>query len=268
MMFSRPIILISIIALISCNPDIDRDITTDLQVEGREVFRISLALEESYFLALQNLESYRNADTLSLPGCPDIQINEAERMVTLDFDVERECPSTFSVERKGKIHLQFLQTGTFERTTRMTYEDYQVKNFRIEGTREFRQLLNLNRRSEQFSDLLILDSFGSSSRISGDYDFTISFENGTVTAFEVTGRLNGRNITGRPLQMTPVSPKKYSIACIRSGQHLPFAGSETWQIFRTATMATAHNLNYESSTDCSNKAVINLSDGRQVIFEQ
>ncbi|WP_291777689.1 hypothetical protein [Cecembia sp.] len=268
MMLTRPYILVLLVILFACNPDIDKDITTDLQVEGNEIFRVSFALEESYLFAFQNLDAYRNADTLSLPGCPDILINETDRKVTLDFDVERDCPRGNTIERKGKIHLEFLQPGTFERITLISYEDYEVKNFRIEGSREFRQLLNFNRRTESFSDLLILDQFGSSTRVNGEYEFTLSFTNSTLSEFEVTGSLNGRNITGRPIRMEPNNPKKYQASCILSGQHLPNTGRETWRIFRNTTLATTHNLNYEADSDCQNKAIVNLSDGRQVIFEQ
>lgn len=268
MMFKSPLYLVFILAILACNPDIEKDITTDLQVEGREIFRVSFALEESYFFVLQNLDAYRNADSLSLPGCPDILINETERKVTLDFDIEGDCPFGGEIKRKGKLHLEFLQTGTFERTTRLSYEDYQVKDFRLEGSRDFRQLLNLNRRTEQFIDLLVLDAFGSSTRISGNYEFTLTRTNGEITEIETVGNLNGRNITGRPLLMESVSPRKYSINCLLSGRHLPFSGAETWQIFRTAALSTRHTLTYESTADCQNKALINLSDGRQLVFEQ
>lgn len=268
MMLRRPLILFLLVALFACNPDLDKDITTDLQVEGNEIFRVSFALEESYYLAFQNLDAYRNVDTLSLPGCPDILINESERKVTLDFDVERDCPAGNSISRKGKIHLEFLQTGTFERITRLSYENYEVKNFRIEGTREFRQLLNFSRRTERFSDLLVLDQFGSSTRLNGEYEFTLSFENGTLLGIEASGSLNGRNITGRPLQMEPINPKKYQVSCILSGYFLPSSGRETWRIFTNATLSTTHSLNYEADPGCQNKAIVDLSDGRQVIFEQ
>ncbi len=266
-MFTRPFILVLFFAVFACNPDIDKDITTDLQAEGKEIFRISFALEESYYFAFQNLNAYREGDTLSLPGCPDILINETDRKVTLDFDRERECPSAGNIKRKGKIHLQFLQSGTFERITRLSYEDYQVKDFRIEGAREFRQLLNFNRRKEQFSDLLILDQFGSSTRLDGDYEFLLTSENGELKEIETTGSLNGRNVTGRPIQMDPLNPKKYSVNCIQIGKFLPYTGAETWQVFRNTTLATTHNLKYETEPDCQTKAIVTLSDGRQVVFE-
>jgi hypothetical protein len=70
-----PILMMLVIS--SCSTDIDKNITTDLQVEGNEIFNISFALEEAYFFAFQTFDNYMVADTLDIPGCPAITIDEA-----------------------------------------------------------------------------------------------------------------------------------------------------------------------------------------------
>lgn len=270
-MLKRLFPILYLIFAISCMSDIDKNITTDLQVEGNEIFNISFTLEESLFLGFQTLDDYRKADTLSLPGCPNIEINELERKITLEFLKERDCTNDQNLERTGKIHIQYLNTNSLESTTRLTYEDYQVRGIKVEGSRDFRQvrsLTNPNRRTEVFTDLLLIDPKESSTKISGNYEHQLTFLNSTLTGFNSTGSIEGRNITGRPIKMTPVTPKRYLVNCVITGFYLPDSGSETWQIFRNETQSTTHNLSFELESECLNRANLTLQDGRIMVFRQ
>ncbi|RZS98344.1 hypothetical protein [Cecembia calidifontis] len=261
---------LGILVLVSCNTDIDKNITTDLQVEGKEIFHINLGLEDAYYFAFQSLDFYRTVIPDSLPSCPTVTINEAERKVTLTFDKSANCTSGKKLQRSGKIHLQYLNANALESITRLEYEDYEVRKIKIEGRRDFKQvrsLTNPNRRTEEFEDLLFIDEFESSSRLRGNYEFQLTFLNGRLSGFESFGSLEGRNITGRPITMDPLANKRYLVECISGGMVMPIQGSERWQIFRNATSSTNHTLLYENESGCEIKARVNLFDGRVLIFE-
>jgi hypothetical protein len=264
-----PILMMLVIS--SCSTDIDKNITTDLQVEGNEIFNISFALEEAYFFAFQTLDNYMVADTLDIPGCPAITIDEALRKVTLEFDSSRECDNNASLLRSGKIHIQYLNTNMLEATTRLEYENYKVRGIKVEGKRDFKQvrsLVNPNRRTEVFTDLYLINEFESSSRINGNYEFQLTFQNGEFTEFLCSGSIEGRNVTGRRIVMNPTLNKRYLVDCILSGNYLPVEGSEKWQIFRNETTSTMHTMIYESASACENSASLILQDGRTIVFKQ
>jgi hypothetical protein len=267
--FLVPILMFVVMS--SCSSDIDKNITTDLQVEGNEIFNVSFTLEEAYFFAFQTLDNYKMADTLDIPGCPSITINEEIRKVTLEFDSLRECSNSASLLRSGKIHIQYLNTNNLESTTRLEYENYKVRDVKVEGKRDFKQvrsLVNPNRRSEVFTDLYLINEFQSSTRINGNYEFQLNFLNGTLSEFLCSGSAEGRNITGRPIVMNPAVNKKYLVDCILSGNYLPVQGSEKWQIFRNETGSTTHTMVYETIPECKNSGTLTLHDGRVMVFVQ
>jgi hypothetical protein len=267
--FLVPILII--VGMSSCSSDIDKNITTDLQVEGNEIFNISFTLEEAYFLAFQTLDNFKVADTLDIPGCPAITINEEMRKVTLEFDSLRECGNSASLLRSGKIHIQYLNINSLESTTRLEYENYKVRDIKVEGIRDFKQLrslLNPNRRTEVFADLYLINEFESSTKINGNYEFQLNFQNGILSEFLCSGSVEGRNITGRPIVMSPVTNKRYLLDCIMSGNYLPIQGSEKWQIFRNETGSTTHNMVYETVPVCKNSGSLTLNDGRIMVFIQ
>lgn len=257
--------------LSSCTGDIDKVITTDLQAEGNEIFRVSLALEESLFFAFRTFEDFKKTDTIPLPGCPEIILNEAEKKVTLVFGVQSQCASNQNLPRSGKINIRYINTNVLESITRLEYEDYKVKGYVIEGKRDFKQirsLINPNRRTESFDDILIINEKESSTRLKGEFVYNLVFENQLLKEFTSSGTLEGRNITGRPIKMMQTSPKRYEALCLNSGLVVPGQGLETWQIFRNETQAVSHNVLYEKESECKNKATITLQDGRVMIFRQ
>jgi hypothetical protein len=261
--------LLFAVILSSCNGDIDKEISTDLQFEGNEIFDISLSLQESLYFPFQTIDYYRMADSLSIPGCPSVTIDELSRKVTLEFTVKKECVNSLYIPRSGKIHLQYITNTVLESTVSIEYENYIVKGMRIEGKREFKRansLLNPNRRTETFQDLFIINENNSSSRIDGNITHQLVIQNGILSGFSSTGEIEGRNIAGRPIKMSQTIPKNYNISCIQSGFIMPSQGSEEWQIFRNETQATKHKLVYTLEDQCNAIATVTLEDGRLMVF--
>ena len=262
------IFLFSLFCLASCSGDIERNITTDLQVEGNEIFRISLSLEESAYFALLTLDEYKRLDPTRLPGCPDIFVNDQESKVTLFFSRKSDCPNQL-VPRKGRINILFQEVSATENRTILSYEDYEVRETRLEGSRQFSNLRNSsfpNRITETFQDLFILDKNNSSSRLNGTFNYQLTMVNRAVTGYLVQGSLEGRNITGRRIVMEQSTPKRYEVSCLESGKVLALQGVERWQIFRNATASVTHTLVYEPESECTSKASITLQDGRILAF--
>lgn len=271
-MLRRYILFLPILFLAACFGDIDKNITTDLQVEGNEAFNISLVLDESMIFAFDSFEDYKNADTTSLLGCPNILIDETEKKVTLEFLGNRQCVNENNLGRTGKIHLTFTSQSSFNSTV-MEYENYQVRQKKIEGKREFRRSrvsngLNNTPLTESFSDLLIRDENGSSSKISGNFEHRRISLNNTNTEIASTGSLEGRNITGRPIAMNRTQAKRFSLTCLKAGFIVPSAGAETWQITRHNNQATSHQLVFSNEAACVSIASMTLHDGRTIIYRQ
>ena len=261
--------LLLLLLMSSCFGDIDKEISTDLQFEGNEIFNISFSLEESLYFPFQPIDYFRFAKSIEIPGCPDVTLDENLKKVTLDFTVKKECINSLFVSRSGKIHLQYITNTVLESTVSVEYEDYSVQGMKIEGKRDFKRtnsLLNPNRRIESFQDLFIIDENESSSRINGDFTHQLQFLNGMMTGFLSTGEIEGRNIAGRRLKMTQTAAKNYNVTCINGGFLLPTQGTENWQIFRNETQATSHRLVYTLENQCNSIATITLDDGRLMVF--
>ncbi|MCL6260403.1 hypothetical protein M3O96_14975 [Aquiflexum sp. TKW24L] len=258
-----------LIFLSSCFGDIDKDISTDLQFEGNEIFDISISLEESLYFPFQPIDYFRNTESLAIPGCPVVTIDENLNKVTLTFTVMKECVNNLFVPRFGKIHLYYTSNSILESSVRVEYEDYVVRGMKIEGVRDFKRstsLQNPNGRTETFEDLFIIDENNSSSRINGSYTHQLTFLTGILMGFSSTGEIEGRNIAGRRIKMTQTTAKNYNVACIQTGFLLPVNGTESWQIFRNETQATNHKLVYTLEDQCNSTATITLADGRIMVF--
>ena len=265
----KPGFFLLLVMLWSCFGDVDKDIGTDLQFEGNEIFGVSLSLAESLFFPFQTIDYFRLAESNEIPGCPDVTVDEDLKKVTLAFSVKEECNNNLSVTRTGKIHLQYISKSIVESIVKMEYEDYSVRGIKIEGSREFKRaniLLNPNRRSESFQDLYFIDGNNSSTRLTGNYTHQLVVLNGILTGFSSTGDIEGRNIAGRSVRMTQTVAKSYNINCIKNGFLLPGQGSENWEIFRNETQATIHRSVYTLEGQCNSIATITLEDGRLMVF--
>ncbi|MFD2037679.1 hypothetical protein ACFSKL_22990 [Belliella marina] len=262
--------ILTLIALWSCTNDIDKNITTNLQVEANEIFRTSLALEESLIYPFYSFEAFQNAPIDTFPGCPDLTVNEILKTVTLDFSKKASCESQ-KIERIGKIILEFSNDEEQNETVTLRYEDYKINNAEIQGARTFTKEqgnFNIDRWTENFEELSIIDEFNSSTKISGEFVYNLTSSGDTLSTFTSMGSIEGRNITGRPLKMASTTQRQYSVDCISAGWVLPNSGIEVWEIFRNTNRSTAHTVSFSSEDNCESKARILLSDGRTIILEQ
>jgi hypothetical protein len=253
----------------SCDRETEKDITTDLQTEGNEIFRVSLALEESQTYAFYSFEEYQRLNSSALPGCPDISLDTQNRSVTLFFSAKADCISQ-RVKRSGKIIINYITTPQLNRQTHLVYEDYKFNNNPVSGTRIFQRsgfFISSGSWLESTEDLLIYTPEGSSTKITGSFIHNIQLSNGLINEIVSIGELEGRNITGRRITMSRVVPRKYRNDCLLAGRTLSLQGAENWQIYRTNQLAVSHNLVFELVEGCISSAKIVLHDGRSMIFE-
>ncbi len=263
-------LLLILTVVFACNNDIDKNITTDLQVEGNEIFAVGLALEESLYYAFLTLDRYRSTND-TLPGCPAVKVDETERKVTLTFSAVPDCTSQ-KLNRSGEITLQYFFTNALETNVVMVYDNYKFKNFGLQGTRRFKQIKSLSNPhfwTETFEEILVIDQFDSSTKLSGNSEHQLKYgAGGSLLEFSSTGSLTGRNITGRKITMDQLRPKTYKKSCIDLGFVMPATGAEKWEIFRTERLSVSHTVEFTQEEDCKSEAKINLSDGRTLILSQ
>jgi hypothetical protein len=263
------LISITLLFLGACTNDIDRNITTNLQVEAKEIFQTSLTLEESLRYVFYSFEDYRNAITDTLPGCPTVLIDEVDKKIELKFALSNGCP-TQKIERSGSIILEFNTINSGDQEILVSYANYKVEKLEIRGKRKFSRkasVANPKLWQEDFEDLLIIDELENSTKISGSYNHTLGIINDKLISYASSGSVEGRNITGRLLKMTQSTPRQYQNACVEEGQVIASTGVEIWEIFRTPTRSLAHTLTITSDTTCVSKVNIQLSDGRLISFE-
>jgi hypothetical protein len=268
-MKNRFFLILLAILTFSCDGEAEKDITTDLQTEGNEIFRVSLALEESQAYAFYSFEEYQRLNSSALPGCPDIAIDTQNRIVTLFFSAKADCNSQ-RVKRSGKIVINFITTPQLQLQTHLVYEDYKFNNNPVSGTRVFQRsgfFITSGNWLESTEDLLIYTPAGSSTKITGSFTHNIQLVNGLISEIVSIGELEGRNITGRRITMSRIVPRKYRNDCLLAGRTLSLQGAENWQIFRTNQLAVTHNLVFELVQDCTSTAKIVLHDGRSMVFE-
>lgn len=254
----------------ACTNDFDKNISTNFQVEAKEIFKTSLALGESLRYVFYNFEDYQNALNDTLPGCPTILIDEIEKKVEIQFFSSNNCKS-LKITRSGSIILDFNSTNPLDQEITVFYVNYKVMDFEIKGNRRFKKSTTItpsNQWKESFDDLLILDEFQNGTKITGSYDHTLEIFNNTLISFTSSGSIEGRNLTGRPLKMTQTTPRQYQNICIEVGQVIASSGVENWEIFRTPTRSLVHTLTFLTDSTCDSKASVQLSDGRLIIFEQ
>jgi hypothetical protein len=256
--------------LTACLGDAEKNISTDQQVEGTEIFRITQSLEESLFFALQSFEYYKTVAPETLPGCPAVTVNDANRSISLVFSANSTCTNNANTPRTGRILLQYITRSVLESSVVLTYDNYFFKGNAIEGLREFRRLtsiVNPNRRTEIFENLIIRNEKNSSSRLNGSFVHQVTFQNTNLTQFSSGGTIEGRNIAGRAIKMTQGTLKNYEVACILAGTLMPKQGSESWEIAHSAGQLFTHNLSYTGENPCRSTATLKLQDGRVMVVQ-
>ncbi|MCH7408286.1 hypothetical protein MM239_02675 [Belliella sp. DSM 111904] len=264
------IFIATITTISSCSNDIDKEITTDVQVEANEIFEISLAIEESLRFALYSFDDFKNNGSTSILGCPLIEVSEEDMNVKLTFvAIETENCTTKKIERTGFIKLSYAGLESDNGLVALEYDDYKVRGKRLEGKRTFEEVVglgNTRRISESFEDLVITDEDDNTSKVDGNYQYQVQYLNDSISTISSSGNLIGRNKTGRTIKMQQTSPRVYRKECLNEGIVIASSGIETWEISRTPSQSVAHTLTFSQGEACQSTASIRLNDGRVLNF--
>ncbi|UJP65018.1 hypothetical protein [Mongoliitalea daihaiensis] len=269
----KKFITLAFVALfcLACDSETERTLSTDLQVEGTEVFNISLAFEESLYFGLLSLDDYRIAerDSISLPGCPILSVDNDSSQVRLTFQANPACDSQ-KLERNGSILINFSRNTSTESIRTLIYDDYSIKGIHLDGDRSFTVVRNGSPASiqESFTNLRMTNPRGSTTRISGNFSHQLQLSNRQLIGFTSTGQLSGINIAGREFTMQQTSPRQYLTTCLLQGNLLAQQGVERWSISRGQNKnAVQHTLTFSLSSNCETNANLSLSDGRSLSFK-
>jgi len=256
---------ILILGLYSCMDDEIVRLPTDVTVEGTEMFNTSFTISEHVNLIIKPFERYVELenDTLQLRGCPIVAVNRDERRVTLTFDPNTTCLNN-AFRRAGSITL-FYTTSLIsnEEIVLIEYQDYRVRNNRLEGSRLVtkRTGTELNIYKDTMAQLMVYDEFGSSTRVTAEYEHQLTIGSDFALQINTTGSGGGRNMAGRAFNFTIENQKIQYIRCIEEGIFVPSSGQETWTFERTVTPAVTHRMNFGEGDDCNRNVSIVLSNG-------
>jgi len=254
--------------LVSCVDDEEVRLTTNVAVEGTEMFNASFALSEHLNLLAIPFERYADlaGDTLSLPGCPTVAVNVADRKVDLTFRPTPPCPNS-NIRRTGSISLHFTNSLiTNEETIVVEYVNYTVRNTRLLGSRFFTKVYDdgLENYKDRMVRLMVYDEFGSSTRISAEYEHHLRYEVDTAYSITTTGAGGGRNLAGRSFTYTITTPKVQYSRCVQEGIFVPSMGRESWTYERTVSSAVTHTMNFGETSECDRNVSVSLSNGETI----
>jgi hypothetical protein len=258
-----PILLASILIISACEEELQNPLQTDQAAEGHEMFDVSFALNEHLYFVLLEFEEYSQAvaDTLVLPGCPNVQVDSLNREIILNFP--QACENT-NLSRQGSITIAYPEQDSVLRS--INYVDYRVRNNSITGSRILYSPTNdtLPGIRDSFESLMIYDEHGSSTRVSGNLAHDLLFEEEQLLEFTTSGWGNGRNLAGRPFTFNISSPKTQLQECVDAGNFLPATGVEDWIFDRTNSDNVRHQIRFGEVPTCDNNAEVLLSDGRNL----
>ncbi|WP_057938674.1 hypothetical protein [Algoriphagus resistens] len=269
--------------LMSCEEDEDKVIQTDLPVEAAQLFSTSSNWNESLYFAMISWEEYQQMDTLGLPNCPDILLDEYTKEVTLDFLSSTICVQTGEYTRSGKLIIKYdttAQSPTKKWT--MEYEDYRFGSTTIEGIRNFSSDDSLQ-ISEEFIALTARTENELSTTFSGEFLHTKYYAIDSLTtdsltidslstspkliSFSSVGGIKGINAAGREFEITIANPLTHSILCYTQNEILPSTGIENWQVSRGENSEVSYTTTYETlPEDCKVAANTILPDGRKLLL--
>lgn len=268
--------------LMSCEEDEDKVIQTDLSTEADQLFSISKDWNESLYFAMISWEEYQKMDTLSLPNCPDILLDEYAKEVTLDFISSSLCLQSGDYERSGKLIIKFdttVQSPTNKWT--MKYEDYRFGSNTLEGIRNFSSDDSLL-ISEEFTDLVEITENELSTEFSGKFLHTKSYVSDSLTTDSLTtdslnfrllksftsiGSVQGVNAAGRDFEIIIDAPVSHSISCYQQNEIVSYTGKENWIVSRSGNSEVFYSVTYEQLVD-SCKVAVNaiLPDGKKLLL--
>lgn len=267
----------------SCEEDEDKVIQTDLPTEAAELFSVSKDWSESLYFAMISWEEYQQIDTVGLPNCPDILLDEYTKEVTLDFLASTECEQTGDYSRSGKLIIKFDTTAQSpNKKWTMEYEDYRFGSNTIEGIRSFssddslqilEEFTEIIERTENDLSTLFSGKFLHTKTYGIDSLKTDSLTNDSLSistelkSFSSLGNIKGVNAAGRDFEITINNPLKHSISCYQQNEILPNTGKENWFVSRGGNSEVNYTTTYEPLLeDC--KVAVNtiLPDGRKLLL--
>jgi hypothetical protein len=258
-----PILVAFLLILSACEEELQNPLQTDQAAEGHEMFDVSFSLNEHLYFALLEFEDYGQAvaDTLVLPGCPNVQIDSLSREITLNFP--QACENT-NLARQGSITITYPEQDSVVRS--INYVDYRVRNNSVTGNRILYSLEDdtLSGIRDRFESLVIYDEHGSSTKVSGNLIHELLFEDEQLISFTTSGWGNGRNLAGRPFTFNISTPKTQLQECVDAGIFLPPTGVEDWIFDRTNSDNVRHQIRFGEVPTCDNSAEVLLSDGRNL----
>lgn len=252
--------------LAACKEDADKVIHTNLPLEATQLLETSTSWGESIYFTALNFQNYERLDTLNLPGCPTITIEEGIRSVELDFDNPLECNLENSVARTGKITINYGLIS-LESTSRWTvaFENYSFGNVSITGSKTFNQSSPDNIQ-ETFENLTFKSSENLSTTLSGTFNHTLNRTDTLLNSISTSGVGIGTNPAGRTFDWEITEPRITDLNCLNSSEYLPQAGKENWTISRSPGREVIHSLEYIALDSCKVQVDAKLSDGRNLIL--
>lgn len=258
-------IFFSLIFLTACKEDEDRVISTDLPTEASQLFIVSKAWSEAIFITQISFDQYSNAESLDLPGCPDILVDKTAKQVTLTFDPASTCEQTGTSKRSGKLILDLAQSDSENPIWFLEYENYTFEDASINGIRTFTKnpsgVIN-----ETFATLTHKTKNELTHQFGGNLTHTLSLVNGVVVGLNSKGMINGRNPAGRNFIFDFSEKRELLFSCFQDNQLFPVAGKEAWQVSRSETAQVMYNLTYEWKENCKVEAYVVLPDGRRLLL--
>lgn len=258
-------LFLSLIFLNACKEDEDRVISTDLPTEASQLFDVSIAWSEVLFFSQLSYEQYSAADSLDLPGCPEIILEENEKRVTLTFDPATSCEHSGKYIRTGRLILDFARADSINPIWFLEYDDYTFEAATIKGSRVFTKnskgIIN-----ETFETLTHTTSDQLTHKFSGNLTHTLSLDSGMVARINSKGLITGRNPAGRNFEFDFEEQRELLFSCFQENELLPVTGMETWQVSRSETGQVIHRLSYELKENCEVDAYVVLSDGRRLLL--
>lgn len=258
-------IFFSLIFVIACKEDEDRVISTDLPTEASQLFNVSKAWSEALFFTQISFDQYSRADSLQLPGCPDIFLEENAKRVTLTFDSDSVCEQSGKSKRSGKLILNLAQSDSENPIWFLEYENYTFEDASIDGIRTFTKNSS-GVVNETFESLIHKTKNELTHQFGGELNHTLKLVNGVIVSLDSKGVINGKNPAGRKFIFDFSQKRELLFSCFQDNQLFPVAGKESWRVSRSATSQVPYNLTYEGKEKCKTEAYVVLPDGRRLLL--
>lgn len=258
-------IFFSLVFLIACKEDEDRVISTDLPTEASQLFIASNAWSEAIFFTQISFDQYSNAESLDLPGCPEILADKTAKRVTLTFDPASTCEQTGTSKRSGKLILDLAQSDSGNPIWFLEYENYTFQDASINGIRTFTRNSS-GAINETFETLTHKTKSELTHQFGGNLTHTLSLVSGVVVGLNSNGIIYGKNPAGRNFTFVFNEKRELLFSCFQDNQLFPVAGKETWQVSRSETAQVVYNLTYEWKENCIIEAYVLLPDQRRLLL--